>query len=67
MDNTWLSVGYKVKGLNDKDFDGAEYRAKGLYATIRVKFDQDTLKLNDRKKQFTEASQQCTTSLSSAI
>ena len=56
MDNTWLSVGYNVKGLNDKDFDGAEYRAKGVYATIRVKFDQDTLnlnaaKLNDKKKQ----------------
>jgi uncharacterized repeat protein (TIGR01451 family) len=51
MDNTWLSVGYNIKGLNDKDFDGAEYRAGGVYATIRVKFDQDTLKLNDKKKQ----------------
>ncbi len=60
MDNTWLSVGYNIKGLNDKDFDGAEYRAKGVYATIRVKFDQDTLKLNaakpiDSKKQVVES------------
>jgi hypothetical protein len=57
MDNTWLSVGYNIKGLNDKDFDGAEYRAEGLYATIRVKFDQDTLKLNEQKKQDTKANQ----------
>ncbi len=57
MDNTWLSIGYNVKGLNDNDFDGAEYRAKGVYATIRIKFDQDTLKLNGKKKQVTEASQ----------
>jgi uncharacterized repeat protein (TIGR01451 family) len=56
MDNTWLSVGYNVKGLNDNDFDGAEYRAKGVYATIRVKFDQDTLNLNNKKKQDVEAS-----------
>ena len=55
MDNTWLSVGYNVKGLNDKDFNGAEYRAKGLYATIRVKFDQDTLKLNDKRNDTVEA------------
>ncbi|MBC7756329.1 MAG: DUF11 domain-containing protein [Bdellovibrio sp.] len=57
MDNTWLSVGYNVKGLNDKDFDGAEYRAKGVYATIRIKFDQDTLKLNEKKKQDVEVNQ----------
>ena len=50
MDNTWVSVGYNTKGLNDSDFDGAEYRAKGVYATIRIKFDQDTLTLNERKK-----------------
>ena len=62
MDNTWLSVGYNVKGLNDKDFDGAEYRAKGVYATIRVKFDQDTLnlnavKLNDKNTKVDETKQ----------
>ena len=54
IDNTWLSVGYNIKGLNDKDFDGAEFRAKGLYATIRVKFDQDTLKLNDKNTRVDE-------------
>lgn len=52
MDNSWLSVGYNFMGFNDKDFGAAEYRAKGVYATIRVKFDQDTLKLNDKKKQI---------------
>ena len=62
MDNTWLSVGYNVKGLTDNDFDGAEYRAKGLYATIRVKFDQDTLnlnavKLNDKTTKVDETKQ----------
>ncbi len=56
MDNTWLSVGYNFKGLTDKDFGAAEYRAKGVYATIRVKFDQDTLNLNEQKKQDSDLS-----------
>lgn len=45
MENSWLSVGYNVLGFNDGDFNDAQFRAKGVYATIRVKFDQDTLKL----------------------
>ena len=49
-DNAWLSVGYNQLGFVDADFAGAEYRAKGLYLNLRVKFDQDTFNLNDRNK-----------------
>ncbi|NOT15180.1 MAG: DUF11 domain-containing protein [Methylotenera sp.] len=49
MENTWVSIGYNFLGFDDSDFSGAEYRSKGLYATVRIKFDQDTLKLNDKK------------------
>ncbi|HSV46578.1 MAG TPA: hypothetical protein VLJ58_12405, partial [Ramlibacter sp.] len=49
-DNSWLSVGYNHLGFSDSDFTGAEYRAKGLYLNLRVKFDQDSFDLNDRKK-----------------
>ncbi|MBC7658000.1 MAG: hypothetical protein H7147_12625, partial [Frankiaceae bacterium] len=40
-DNAWLSVGYNQRGFVDRDFAGAEYRARGLYLNLRVKFDQD--------------------------
>lgn len=49
-DNAWLSVGYNQRGFVDADFAGAEYRARGLYLNLRVKFDQDTFNLNDRNK-----------------
>ena len=49
MENTWVSVGYNVKGFSDDDFSGAEYRVKGLYFNVRIKFDQDTLGLNKPK------------------
>lgn len=49
-DNAWLSVGYNQLGFVDADFTGAEYRARGLYLNLRVKFDQDTFNLNDRNK-----------------
>lgn len=44
--NTWVGVGYNFLGFTDNDFAGAEYRVKGVYASIRMKFDQDTLGLN---------------------
>ena len=50
MDNMWLSVGYNVRGLNDRDFTAASYRAKGAFITIRMKFDQDTFGLNKSNK-----------------
>lgn len=49
MDNMWLSIGYNVRGLSDSDFTAAAYRARGAFITVRMKIDQDTLKLNDRK------------------
>lgn len=48
--NTWVTVGYNHLGFDDKDFAGAEYRARGLFVNLRVKFDQDTFDLNDRAK-----------------
>ncbi len=48
--NAWLSLGYNQLGFVDADFAGAEYRARGLYLNLRVKFDQDTFNLNDRSK-----------------
>lgn len=50
MDNMWLSVGYNVRGLNDRDFSAATYRARGLFVTLRMKVDQDTFGLNKRGK-----------------
>lgn len=46
MDNMWLSLGYNVRGLNDRDFTAAAYRARGLFITLRMKVDQDTFGLN---------------------
>jgi hypothetical protein len=45
-DNTWVAAGYNFLGFSDNDFSGANYLAKGPYVTVRVKFDQDSLKLN---------------------
>lgn len=54
MENTWVSVGYNVLGYEDADFSGAEYRAKGFYAALRMKVDQDTLGLNKPDSIFTK-------------
>lgn len=54
MDNTWVAVGYNWLGFEDADFSGAEYRAKGFYAAMRMKFDQDTLGLNKPDSIFTK-------------
>jgi len=47
--NTWVSVGYNFLGFSDSDFAGSEYRAQGFFVNMRMKFDQDTFNLNDRK------------------
>ena len=44
MDNTWVAVGYNLRGFDDTDFSGAAYRSQGPYIALRVKFDQDTIK-----------------------
>jgi uncharacterized repeat protein (TIGR01451 family) len=48
--NSWLSVGYNLRGFVDPDFVDAAYRARGLYLNLRVKFDQDTFNLNDHSQ-----------------
>lgn len=50
VDNAWLSVGYNQRGFLDADFAGAEYRARGIYLNLRVKFDQDSFILTDRNE-----------------
>jgi hypothetical protein len=44
MKNAWVSLGYNVRGYDDRDFDDAHYLAQGPYIKFRVKFDQDTFK-----------------------
>jgi hypothetical protein len=46
VDNMWVSMGYNVRGMSDRDFDNASYRAQGAYITLRMKVDQDTFGLN---------------------
>jgi uncharacterized repeat protein (TIGR01451 family) len=48
VDNAWIVVGYNLLGFSDRDFSGSSYRAQGPYVTVRMKIDQDTLKLNDK-------------------
>lgn len=46
MENIWLSLGYNLRGLSDRDFSAAAYRARGPFITLRMKVDQDTFGLN---------------------
>ena len=55
MDNAWLSVGYNRLGFKDGNFSGAEYRAQGAYINLRMKVDQDTLGLNEKKSDKQDA------------
>jgi len=47
MGNAWVALGYNVLGFNDKDFGASDYHARGVYLSVRAKFDQDTLGLNN--------------------
>lgn len=47
-DNAWAQVGYNWRGYADPDFDGANTRTYGFFVALRIKFDQDSLGLNDR-------------------
>lgn len=44
--NAWVTVGYNVRGFNDRDFESSHYTAKGAYLMLRIKFDQRTLGLD---------------------
>ena len=50
VENMWISAGYNVRGMDDRDFASASYRAQGPYITLRMKIDQDTLGLNNGKE-----------------
>lgn len=43
----WVSVGYNVLGLTDRDLTTGEYTNKGAYIRLRYKFDEGTLGLGD--------------------
>jgi len=42
--NSWLSVGYNVRGINDPDLAGADYTQRAFYLRVRVKFDENLFK-----------------------
>ncbi|HET7655378.1 MAG TPA: hypothetical protein VFK18_00085, partial [Luteimonas sp.] len=46
--NAWVSVGYNLRGFNDRDFENAHHTAQGPYMVFRVKFDQQSLGLDGR-------------------
>ena len=43
----WVSVGYNVIGLKDRDLTAGEYTSQGAYIRLRYKFDEGTLGLSD--------------------
>ncbi len=40
--NLWFNVGYTWRGLNDKDLQASEYRNRGIFMGLRLKFDEKT-------------------------
>ena len=42
-DSTLLLIGYNISGFRDEDFSAARHTNKGLFATVRMKFDSNTL------------------------
>ncbi|WP_133365390.1 carboxypeptidase-like regulatory domain-containing protein [Qipengyuania sediminis] len=41
--NTLLTVGYNIKGFRDADFAEARHTGRGLYASVKLKLDRDSL------------------------
>jgi opacity protein-like surface antigen len=39
--NLWFNLGYTWRGLNDKDLLASEYRNKGFFVGLRMKFDEN--------------------------
>ncbi len=52
MTNVWLALGYNLRGLDDRDFNGGSYSARGLFLALRMKVDQDTFGLNRRSENL---------------
>ena len=44
--NAWVSLGYNVRGFQDRDFENAHHTAQGPYLVFRMKFDQQSLGLD---------------------
>jgi hypothetical protein len=44
FDNANLVLGYNLAGFRDRDFEEARYSRDGIYATFRLKVDQNTLR-----------------------
>ena len=42
--NVWISAGYNVAGYRDRDAEADRYTRRGPYVTMRLKFDQSTLR-----------------------
>jgi len=42
--NSWLSMGYNVRGIRDPDLAGGDYTQRAFYLRVRVKFDEDLFK-----------------------
>ena len=51
----WVSVGYNVIGLKDRDLTAGEYTSQGAYIRLRYKFDEGTLGLSDNGRAVTGA------------
>jgi uncharacterized repeat protein (TIGR01451 family) len=47
--NGWLTLGYNIRGFEDRDFSEGSYTQKGIYVTLRLKFDQESLGLSPRR------------------
>jgi uncharacterized repeat protein (TIGR01451 family) len=43
FENGWLTLGWNVRGFEDRDFSEARYTRSGPYLTMRLKFDQQSL------------------------
>lgn len=43
FENSYITLGYNVVGYNDRDYSDARYTRSGPYATLRLKFDQNSL------------------------
>lgn len=41
--NMWVSAGYNFLGFKERDLAGADATAKGVFARLRMKFDENTL------------------------
>ena len=39
--NLWFNVGYTWRGLNDRDLLASEYRNRGIFLGLRMKFDEN--------------------------